>query len=625
MKGDKDPINKGPINKVEGLDSTVSTGVPASEGEGLDNPSSTGSPVSKGPINEGAPVSSGVSEDPASTGSLKSLDSLPSDIDERHFSHPPGLDEYYQSHGDVALNLTSVTSEAVSRLISRIQSRASREGPDLDQNPDNRGSDSQGPDQNNRDPEKYPGNQNQDQDPDLEGDGLVPSDSTKDSKYHRFSSKTKYICLTISAMSGFLAPLLSLTILPAIPEIAAQFNTTEEIINVSNAIYCIFMSLSPCVFSPCSDIYGRRPMFLICIVLYCVSSVLVGVSQNLAMFFVFRCTSALFGTSFFSFGGHIVGDIYHPTQRGRAMAFLVSGAQIGTGLGPVLGGIIVNFTSWRVILFAMTGIGAVVMAIAFFFLPETAVITKHSLILQEARKTHPNRKFVFVTFNPIKIMEALKYPNLAIDGFIAIATLYTMFSLQTPIRAVLEPRFNLDSPLYSGLFYLAPGMGYVVGSFIGGPVSDNVVKKYIKKKGRRVPEDRLRAVLFPLGVMYPVSTLIYGWCIEFEKGGMAVPIIFLFIGGVAQTCIFPASNAYCVDSMPELGGDGIGSSYFSRYIAAAIASATCLRSIESIGLGWTCTIVAFVLWGGLACAVVLIWWGEGIRIRALVRYGLREP
>lgn len=453
---------------------------------------------------------------------------------------------------------------------------------------------------------------------------IMSQDSTKAAKYSRFSDKTKVICLICSAMSGFLSPLTSLTILPAIPEIALRFNTTEEVINVSNAVYCIFMSLSPCLFSPCSDIYGRRPMFLICSVMFCVSNALVAVSQNLAMFFIFRCSTALFGTSFFSIGGHIVGDIYHPTQRGRAMASLVAGAQVGTGLGPFIGGVIVTYTSWRVILWFMMGMGAIVLIIAVFFLPETAETTEHAILLEEARKENPKKKFLFVPFNPLKIMTALKYPNLSIDGFIAIATVYTMFMLQTPIRAVLEPRFHLSSPIYSGLFYLAPGLGYVVGSFIGGPWADRTVKKWIEKRGRRVPEDRLRTVLIPLGIMYPVSTLIYGWTVQYEKGGMAVPIIFLFIGGVAQTCIFPASNAYCVDSMPELGGDGIASSYFSRYIAAAIASATCLTSINNIGLGWTCTITAFVLWASFGCAVVLIYWGEGLRIRALVKYGLRE-
>ena len=113
--------------------------------------------------------------------------------------------------------------------------------------------------------------------------------------------------------------------------------------------------------------------------------------------------------------------------------------------------------------------------------------------------------------------------------------------------------------------------------------------------------------------------LIYGWSIEKEKGGIAVPVIFVFINGVSQICIFAATSTYCVDSMPELGGDGIGSSYFFRYIAAAVASATCLRNIENIGVGWTCTISALVIWIGAKCGIVLM------RKKALIEYELCTP
>lgn len=43
-----------------------------------------------------------------------------------------------------------------------------------------------------------------------------------------------------------------------------------------------------------------------------------------------------------------------------------------------------------------------------------------------------------------------------------------MYSLLTPIRYVLNPRFGLSSPLQGGLFYIAPGGGYLVGTFFGG-------------------------------------------------------------------------------------------------------------------------------------------------------------
>lgn len=516
-------------------------------------------------------------------------DNSDSDNDNNTYNNHNTYNYNYQR--DVPVTLTSITNEAVTRLISRIHSRAS----------------------------STPVNEQ-----DLEANLPHTQHTPPVNKFDRFSNKTKIMCLTINAMSGYLSPLATLTVLPAIPEIAERFNTTTETINISNAVYCIFMSISPCIFSPCSDIYGRRITFLVCCTLFVISCVLLGVATHIVMYFVFRSTTALFGASFFSIGGHVVGDVYHPTQRGRAISITVLGAQIGTGFGPVLGGVIVTYTGWRVIFFVLAGIGAVTLAMGFFFLPETSIETKHSIVLKEARKYNPKKKFVFIPFNPLKIVLSLRFPNLSIVGYISCALVYTMFSLLTPIRSVVNPRFDLTTPVYAGLFYLAPGMGYLVGSFIGGPLADYTVKKYIKIKGTRIPEDRLWAILIALGIIYPGSMIIYGWSIDQEVGGMAVPIIFMFTGGVSQTIIFPATNTYSVESVPELGGDGIGSSYFTRYFAAAIASGTCLKSIKTIGVGWTSTISAVVLWVGLTGTLVLIYWGEGMREKALVRYGFRE-
>lgn len=527
----------------------------------------------------------------------ESVSSLESDIPNTNY------------HEAVPLDLGSVADEAMSRLISRIQthrSSVSRLSGLSESVP------AAGHPMSNRDLESAAG---------MEVAKVESRESiSNNANFTRFSDTQKHICVALSACSGFLSPLSALAFLPAVPEIAAEFHTTGEVINISSAVYCIFMSLSPCIFSPISDIYGRRITFLICAFLFSVCTILVAVSVNLTMFYIFRSLTALFGTSFFSLGGHIVGDLYPPVRRGTYMAWILSGSQLGTAFGSVGGGIIVNFTSWRVIFWVLMGIGFAVFLPAVFFLPETLEKTRHAIVLEEIHKDDPSRKFVWIPINPFSVMGALKYPNLAVDGYITISVLFTMYSLITPIRYVMDPRFHLEEPVYSGLFYLAPGMGMFLGSFFGGKWADATVKKWIKKRGRRVPEDRLRQTFIPLGVIYPVSLLIYGWSIAKEKGGMAVPLIFMFICGAAQVVSFPAINAYCVDSMPQIGGLAIASSYFTRYLAAALASATCLRSVQSIGVGWTCTISAFVLWSGFVCALVLVYYGEGMRERAIKKY-----
>lgn len=170
-----------------------------------------------------------------------------------------------------------------------------------------------------------------------------------------------------------------------------------------------------------------------------------------------------------------------------------------------------------------------------------------------------------------------------------------MYSLLTPIRYVLNPRFDLTSPLQSGLFYIAPGGGYLLGTFFGGRWADHIVKKYIQKRGERVPEDRLRSCLVFMGVIIPACMLIYGWSVEKRKGGIALPVIMMFLQGVAQLFCFPSLNTYCLDVMQKRSAEVVAGNYMVRYLFAAAGSAVCLPAIRKIGVGWFSTISSIFL------------------------------
>ena len=151
-----------------------------------------------------------------------------------------------------------------------------------------------------------------------------------------------------------------------------------------------------------------------------------------------------------------------------------------------------------------------------------------------------------------------RYPNLLLVGIASSSLVWNMYSLLVPIRYIINPRFHLTSPLQSGLFFIAPGCGYLFGTLFGGRWADYYTKKYIKKKGIRVPEDRLRSCLIALGIVLPGCMLIYGWCLETKKGGIPVPVIMMFLQGIAQLFCFPSLNTYCLDVMQERRAEVVG-------------------------------------------------------------------
>ncbi|OAP59372.1 hypothetical protein AYL99_06670 [Fonsecaea erecta] len=433
-------------------------------------------------------------------------------------------------------------------------------------------------------------------------------------QYERFSERRKVVITCVLSLCGFLAPISSTTILSAIPEVAATYNTDGTIINLSNALYLIFMGLSPSLWGPISNIYGRRWVCIITAILFFAFSVGTALAPNLASFFIFRMLTAYQGTSFLIVGNSCLGDIYTPTARATALGWFLSGTLIGPAFGPFIGGIIVTFRSWRDIFWLQSALGGLAAVLVILLLPETIPEKKIHDLRELSRKERTLHIIHWVS--PFRIAILLfSYPNLIIAGLASSALVWNMYGLLTPIRYVLNPRFHLTSPIQSGLFYIAPGCGYLLGTFFGGRWADHIVKKWIRKKNRRVAEDRLRSCYVFIGGVVPACMLIYGWSVEKAVGGVPLPVAAMFVQGVAQLFCFPSLNTYCLDVMQSKGrsAEVVAGNYMIRYAFAAAGSAVCLPAIEAIGVGWFSTISA----GFLVISAVGVWatttWGEGWR------------
>ncbi|KAI6090496.1 MFS general substrate transporter [Hypoxylon rubiginosum] len=425
-----------------------------------------------------------------------------------------------------------------------------------------------------------------------------------DEVYDRLPAHRKLIIVFLLSFCSFLAPISSTSVLAATPEIAAEYSTTGSIINIVNALYMLFMGLSPMFWGPMSQVYGRRLITLITAVGFLACSVGTALAPNLGAFFVFRLLTAFEGTSFILVGAAVIGDMYRPTERGTATGWFLSGTLVGPALGPFIGGIIVTYTSWRVIFWLQTGLAGVAAVGSFFLLPETIY---HKKIDDLAGYGGTGKvKVLLAMINPWRVIRLWEYPNLFLTGISSASLVWNMYSLLTPIRYVLNPRYNLTTPMQGGLFYLAPGCGYLLGTFVGGRYADFVVKKYIRKRGVRVPEDRMYSALPFMGIVIPGCVLIYGWCVEKDVGGIPLTVVVLFLQGVAQLFCFPSLNTYCLDVMPGRSAEVIAGNYALRYLLACAGTAVVLPAINRIGVGWFSTISALFVFSGTVCAYVSI-------------------
>ncbi|KAK8065764.1 Multidrug transporter of the major facilitator superfamily [Apiospora hydei] len=342
--------------------------------------------------------------------------------------------------------------------------------------------------------------------------------------------------------------------------IAETFQTSGSVVNISNGLYTAAMGLSALLCGSISTLCGRQVVLFSSVVSFFVFSLGTALAPNLAAFFAFRLLSGFGGTGLLVMGSGCIGDLYKPTERGTALGWFMSGTLIGPALGPLLGGAIVTYTNWRAIYWLQTAMSGLASLLAVVFIPETIHQRRWSSIPKEKRLCA-----VLSAINPLRLVVLFQNLKLVCVSMASSSLVFNMYSFLAPIVYVINPRLNLTTPLESGLFYLAPGCGYLAGTFFGGRWSDHVVKKWIRKRdGHRKPEDRLRSAVPWMGLGIPGSLLIYGWCLEYNRGGIPVIVISMFVQGFSQLMIFPSLNTYCLDVIPSRSAEVLAGNYLIR-------------------------------------------------------------
>jgi len=96
-----------------------------------------------------------------------------------------------------------------------------------------------------------------------------------------------------------------------------------------------------------SDLYGRKPLFLIGIAIFMTGSVLAGFSGDMNQFIIFRAMQGFGGGMLIPVATAAVADLYSPEERGKMQGILGSLFAVAMCLGPFLGGYITDNLSWH--------------------------------------------------------------------------------------------------------------------------------------------------------------------------------------------------------------------------------------------------------------------------------------
>jgi len=150
----------------------------------------------------------------------------------------------------------------------------------------------------------------------------------------------------IAFLSAFV-PLSTDLYLPALPGMSKYFQVSAEQVNLTLIFFFIVFAAGMLFWGPLSDKYGRRPILIAGLAIYSLAGFLCAISQDINQLIAFRILQAIGGSSASAVAMAMIKDVYDSRNREMILAWVSSMVLISPMAAPVLGALLLGFTSWR--------------------------------------------------------------------------------------------------------------------------------------------------------------------------------------------------------------------------------------------------------------------------------------
>ncbi|HUY11930.1 MAG TPA: MFS transporter, partial [Candidatus Dormibacteraeota bacterium] len=162
----------------------------------------------------------------------------------------------------------------------------------------------------------------------------------------KLDAASRSLLLTLAL--GVFAGALDLSVLsPALPAIGKAFGIQTGALAWIFTLYLLANVASIAIAATLADRYGRRPLYLICIAVFAVGSLLAIGAPNYSIFLIARAIQALGAGGIFPVATAAIGDTVAAEKRGAALGAVAATWGAAAVLGPTIGGIVTHYLSWR--------------------------------------------------------------------------------------------------------------------------------------------------------------------------------------------------------------------------------------------------------------------------------------
>ncbi|TKY88092.1 hypothetical protein EX895_003188 [Sporisorium graminicola] len=447
--------------------------------------------------------------------------------------------------------------------------------------------------------------------------------------YCAFTTRSKlFIVLTVS-MASFFSPFSINIYIPALPQISNLLHTSEAATNVTVTVYMIAQGLSPVLWAPLSDVFGRRPIYIMTFLIFVVANLGLSFTNAYWLLVVLRMVQAAGACSAIAIGAGTIGDVTERKERGGYMGYYALAQYTGPAIGPVIGGALSQRWDYHATFFFLSALSGLFLIFMIVFLVETLRVlvgngrastsgiyrplvqpklVASAAIAPRPKMNSPLQGPLDFGFHRPFLVFARPETSLAILAFSMVYASYYLSSSSLPY--LFKMTYGLDE-LLIGVCFVPSGVGCAVGTVLAGKILDWDYRRALNKNKLTVKVTRARLqsawIYLPC---YAASLLAYGWCVQVHTH-IAAPIVFQFTLGMFSTMYFTNVNTLIVDLYPGKAASATAAVNVGRCLLGAVAVAAVQPMIAAMGAGWTFTTGALLTFFiGLACQVLIYLYGE---------------
>jgi DHA1 family bicyclomycin/chloramphenicol resistance-like MFS transporter len=178
------------------------------------------------------------------------------------------------------------------------------------------------------------------------------------------------VVLTLTLLLG-IQPITTDLYLPALPTLARDLDTNVAAAQLTLSALIICFGVAQLVCGPLADRFGRRPVLLAGMALYTAASVFSAFAPSIDWLIGWRALQGAAMAAAVTCGRSIVRDLFEPREGARVMSRALGGLGVIAMLSPLIGGVLVQWSHWRVALLVLALFGAATLAFIAWRFEET--------------------------------------------------------------------------------------------------------------------------------------------------------------------------------------------------------------------------------------------------------------